>query len=127
MISSGESRTALYRFYDACENVLYIGITNDPWRRWRDHVQAKPWYPQVKHQAVTWYETEAEARWAETVAIRTEHPQFNIAGAIRPPEARVTAALGGATWFCTQCEEIRREKYAAVARQVLRVLPWPTR
>lgn len=88
MISVGEQRTALYRFYDADETLLYIGITNDPWRRWRDHVQEKPWYPRVKHQAITWYDSEWEARDAETRAIRAEGPLFNIAGAIRPPEAR---------------------------------------
>lgn len=81
-----ETRTALYRFYDAHENLLYVGITNDPWRRWRRHVLEKPWYPQVKHQSVTWYDTERQARKAETRAIRSEYPQFNIAGAIRPPE-----------------------------------------
>lgn len=98
---TGERRTALYRFYDARENVLYIGITNDPWRRWRDHVQAKPWYPQVRHQAITWYDTEAEARRAETRAIRAERPRFNIAGAIRPPEAQATLTPGNTLRFCT--------------------------
>jgi hypothetical protein len=88
MISDFEQRTALYRFYDKRENLLYVGISNDPWRRWREHVYDKPWYPEVKHQAVTWYETEEEARLAETRAIRAEHPKFNVAGAVRPPEAR---------------------------------------
>jgi predicted GIY-YIG superfamily endonuclease len=84
MISASEQRTALYRFYDASENLLYVGITNDPWRRWRQHVQEKSWYPQVKHQAVTWYDSRIRAEVAEQVAIRCEHPRFNIAGALRP-------------------------------------------
>lgn len=100
MISASETRTALYRFYDARENVLYIGITNDPWRRWRDHVQAKPWYPQVKHQSVTWYDTERQARKAETRAIRTERPRFNIAGAVRPPEASLKLRFGVVIQAC---------------------------
>ena len=79
-----EERTALYRFYDSQGKLLYVGITNDPWRRWREHVLAKPWYPQVKHQAVTWYDAEWQARKAETRAIRTERPEFNIAGAVKP-------------------------------------------
>lgn len=83
-VCEGEERTALYRFYDASEKLLYVGITNDPWRRWRQHVQEKPWYPQVKHQAVTWYDGRIAAEKAERVAIRCEHPQFNIAGAVRP-------------------------------------------
>lgn len=90
MISTSEQRTALYRFYDAGENLLYVGITNDPWRRWRQHVQEKSWYPQVKHQAVTWYESRIRAEVAESVAIRCERPRFNIAGAVRPVEDEVS-------------------------------------
>jgi hypothetical protein len=88
MICAGEERHALYRFYDARENLLYVGITDEPWRRWREHVRTQPWYPQVKHQAVTWYDTERQARRAETRAIRRERPKFNIAGALRPIEVR---------------------------------------
>lgn len=84
MIAEGETRTALYRFYDADEKLLYVGITDDPWRRWREHVRDKPWYPQVKHQAVTWYDARTAAEVAEYVAIRCEGPRFNIAGAVRP-------------------------------------------
>lgn len=83
MISAKEERTALYRFYDVNERLLYVGITDDPWRRWREHVREKSWYPQVKHQAVTWYDDRMAADIAETVAIRRENPLFNIAGAVR--------------------------------------------
>src|SRR5260370_1126197 len=91
MISASEQRTALYRFYDATENLLYVGITNDPWRRWRQHVQEKSWYPQVKHQAVTWYDSRIAAEVAEHVAIRCERPRFNVAGAVRPVAVEVPA------------------------------------
>jgi predicted GIY-YIG superfamily endonuclease len=90
MICAGEERHALYRFYDAHEELLYVGITDDPWRRWREHVLTQPWYPQVKHQAVSWYDTEAEATGAEKRAIRSERPRFNVAGAVRAPEARLS-------------------------------------
>jgi len=43
MICAGEGRHALYRFYDDRENLLYVGITDDPWRRWREHVLTQPW------------------------------------------------------------------------------------
>jgi hypothetical protein len=91
MISTSEQRTALYRFYDASENLLYVGITNDPWRRWRQHVQEKSWYPQVKHQAVTWYDSRIAAEAAEYAAIRCQHPRFNVAGAVRPVADEVPA------------------------------------
>lgn len=93
MISIGEQRTALYRFYDADERLLYVGITNDPWRRWRQHVLEKSWYPQVKHQAVTWYDDRTAAEVAEYVAIRCERPRFNIAGAVRPVAVEIPAEV----------------------------------
>ena len=91
MICVGEGRHALYRFYDDRENLLYVGITDDPWRRWREHVRIQPWYPQVKHQAVTWYEGKIAAEVAERIAIRRERPRFNIAGAVRPVADEVSA------------------------------------
>jgi predicted GIY-YIG superfamily endonuclease len=100
---TGEERYALYRFYDARETLLYVGITSDPWRRWREHVREKSWYPQVKHQSVTWYDTERQARKAEDRAIRKERPQFNIAGALRPPDVRIDLSripLGGLIVVC---------------------------
>jgi hypothetical protein len=93
MISKGEPRTALYRFYGTDETLLYVGITDDPWRRWREHVQTQPWYPLVKHQAITWYEDRLAAEIAERVAIRRERPRFNIAGAVRPVAVELPAEL----------------------------------
>lgn len=96
MRATGETRHALYRFYDAHENLLYVGISGDPWRRWREHVRTQPWYPQVVHWAGTWYASEELAGAAEDRAIRSERPRFNIAGAIRPPEARFNVSFSAA-------------------------------
>jgi hypothetical protein len=87
--ASPGGRTALYRFYDAQESLLYVGISRDHWRRRKQHALTQPWYPQVRHQAITWYDTEPAARKAELRAIRQESPQFNVAGAIRPSVARI--------------------------------------
>jgi GIY-YIG catalytic domain len=92
----GEIRAALYRFYDSRENLLYVGISVDPWRRWREHVLTQPWYPQAKHWTVTWYDTEKQAEAAEDLAIQRERPRHNVAGAIRPPEARLTLSFSAA-------------------------------
>jgi hypothetical protein len=88
--ASPGGRVALYRFYDAREGLLYAGISNEPWRRRKEHALTQPWYPQVRHQAITWYDTERQARAAETRAIREERPQFNVTGAVRPARARFT-------------------------------------
>jgi hypothetical protein len=89
-----DNRTALYRFYDVREALLYVGITKDPWRRWGEHMRKQPWYPQIKHYAVTMYDARPLAEKAETRAIRAEGPRFNIAGALRPPAARIQGKVG---------------------------------
>jgi hypothetical protein len=102
--SAPGGRVALYRFYDACEELLYVGISNEPWRRRREHAYAQPWFPRVKHQAITWYDTEREAREAENRAIGDERPHFNVAGAVRPTRWRhsirpeLWAKTGFALW-----------------------------
>lgn len=99
--AGGEVRTALYRFYDAAGDLLYVGITSDPWRRWREHVLTRPWYPRVKSWTVTWYENEEGARRAELKAIRGERPVFNKAGAPEPRTVRFAVRRETAMAVCT--------------------------
>lgn len=94
-------QVALYRFYDAHEELLYVGISNDPRRRWKEHAKDKTWYPRVRHQALTWYPGEYDARRAETRAIREERPQFNVVGAIRPVRSRFT--IRPHRWVAAAC------------------------
>ncbi len=76
---------SLYRFYDAREELLYVGISNEPWRRRKQHSVTQPWYPLVRFQTIEWLDGEAAASRAERSAIRRERPLYNIAGAIEPP------------------------------------------
>ncbi|RSN12849.1 hypothetical protein DMB42_11770 [Nonomuraea sp. WAC 01424] len=78
-------RTALYRLYDAADELLYVGITTDTAVRWQAHSTTK-WWPQVARKAVQWYATRAEAAAAEIAAIKTERPAHNRAHAdYHPP------------------------------------------
>jgi predicted GIY-YIG superfamily endonuclease len=72
-------RTALYRLYDASDELLYIGITANPKSRWQHHKSQQPWWPRVATKKIEWHPTRAEAEHAEAMAIRTELPEFNIA------------------------------------------------
>jgi excinuclease UvrABC nuclease subunit len=100
-------RTALYRFFDAKGNLLYVGIAKDPKRRWRQHAidSSDTWWPDVHRKEVEWHESRAEAEEAEKRAIRTEGPSYNTAhtatgierrpGWVKPapaPSARAEAA-----------------------------------
>lgn len=70
-------RTALYRLYDADGCLLYIGITQDPARRFTDHA-SKPWWPAVAQREVTWHSTHSAARAAEVESIKIEMPKHNV-------------------------------------------------
>src|SRR5690606_28443520 len=42
--------TAVYRIYNAADELLYVGITNDLYVRWTDHKATKPWWRQEAHR-----------------------------------------------------------------------------
>jgi DNA-binding transcriptional regulator YhcF (GntR family)/predicted GIY-YIG superfamily endonuclease len=74
--------TALYRLYDADDELLYVGISADPEGRWKQHsasATAAGWWPQVTRKEVRWFPTREAADEAETAAIEAEHPLHNRA------------------------------------------------
>lgn len=72
-------RTALYRLYDANDQLLYVGIATDPKRRWVQHSLDKrdSWWSDVDRKTVHWFDSRSEADAAETLAIREERPLRN--------------------------------------------------
>lgn len=71
-------RTALYRFFDSEERLLYVGVAFDPDARWKEHAKSKPWWPDVKRKVIEWRETRTDALIAEADTIRTERPLYNV-------------------------------------------------
>ncbi|MFE2973326.1 GIY-YIG nuclease family protein [Streptomyces sp. NPDC059258] len=71
-------RTALYRLYDASERLLYVGISNNLQTRWHHHTISKPWWHLVTRRDIQWHPDRTAADAAETEAIVTEEPLFNI-------------------------------------------------
>lgn len=69
---------ALYRFYDATGQLLYVGITADPGSRWRSHARNKPWWHHVAHITLETHPTRAAVLDAECAAIRRERPLHNV-------------------------------------------------
>lgn len=69
-------RTALYRFYDADEQLLYIGIAYDPNLRRHQHSKAS-WRDLVAKQVIEWHPTRDAAAEAERTAIAAELPLHN--------------------------------------------------
>lgn len=81
-------RTALYRFWDAGNVLLYIGISENPDARFAKHEALKPWWPHVVRKAIEWYDNRELAEAAETEAIRTERSLYNVAGSPWAPKPR---------------------------------------
>jgi excinuclease UvrABC nuclease subunit len=77
-MSGPPERTALYRLYDADDVLLYVGVTSDPKRRFRDHRAKRPWWNEVARNSIEWFSTEFRALQAEVQAIGAETPKYNI-------------------------------------------------
>lgn len=69
----------LYRFFDANDTLLYIGITNNPPARFRQHRGDKSWWDSVANIKIETRESRADLHLAERNAIVTESPKYNIA------------------------------------------------
>lgn len=74
--ASRPRRTALYRFFDADEQLLYIGIAYDPNLRRHQHSKAS-WRDLVAKQVIEWHPTRDAAAEAERIAIAAELPLHN--------------------------------------------------
>lgn len=71
-------RTALYRLRDKDGTLLYVGITDNPERRWPQHAADKSWWAAVTDLSLKWYPSRELALDAEGHAIRTEKPLYNV-------------------------------------------------
>jgi predicted GIY-YIG superfamily endonuclease len=74
---SGRTLNAVYRLYACDGTLLYVGITNDPMRRWKQHADTKDWWPEVDHLVLVPFETADTARYMERWIIRSERPIYN--------------------------------------------------
>lgn len=68
----------LYRLYNADGDLLYIGITLNPFKRISEHKRTKEWFDEVANIRLERFPTLAAVAAAEIEAIRTEKPRENI-------------------------------------------------
>lgn len=68
---------AVYRFFDTTGRLLYVGSTGDVYTRFRRHAAEALWWSFAASNRVERFAAITEARAAEAVAIRTEHPLHN--------------------------------------------------
>lgn len=73
----------VYRVYDGWNQLLYVGFTASPHRRFIAHKCNSAWFPLMHRVEFESHPTVWVARAHEEHAIRTERPVFNYVG-IRP-------------------------------------------
>lgn len=81
----------LYRHFDAQGRLLYVGITVDPGRRWKQHQADKPWWAEVAQTTYEQHPDRASVLAAEREAILREEPLHNVVHNRRAPTGRVEA------------------------------------
>jgi len=86
----GVPTTALYRFFDADGNLLYVGISDNLTVRFEWHRVNQPWWRDIARKTITWYGTRNKAAAAEDYAIKTERPLHNRHGLPALSESRYT-------------------------------------
>jgi hypothetical protein len=74
---SGTGSTALYRYFDERDRLLYVGITDNLANRENGHVRSSLWMQLVASSTVKRYPEREHALVAEQKAIKTERPLFN--------------------------------------------------
>lgn len=68
---------AVYRCFSEQSYLLYVGIGREPLHRLRKHMD-KLWFRLVARIEIEWFNQRYQAKCAETLAIHTESPAFNI-------------------------------------------------
>lgn len=69
----------VYRLFNHKNTLLYVGISWSAAARLSQHYHTKLWFTEVVTATLEWFPTLREAKIAETQAIKTECPLYNIA------------------------------------------------
>lgn len=99
--TNGREATALYRFWDITDVLLYVGITRDPPARFGQHGKDKSWWRDVARIDLEWHPSRNAAEVAEKAAIEDEKPLYNIVHSLTP-----NRFLGRIEWKCIHCGRV---------------------
>lgn len=83
---------ALYRFFDATGALLYVGITNNPARRFMQHGVDREWWHEVETIRMQRFDDRESVLAAEREAIKAERPRYNILHAGPPTTSELPVA-----------------------------------
>jgi predicted GIY-YIG superfamily endonuclease len=116
-------RTAVYRFFDADDRLLYVGITHDTRTRWAWHKGNAAWWASQRRVVVAWHDSRDDALAEEYRAIRAEAPIWNRSHTMAagrapysPPDEQVAAEIAAAVKLYRRRHDIDAEYREAIAR-----------
>jgi predicted GIY-YIG superfamily endonuclease len=97
---SADSPQVLYRFWNADNELLYVGISSNFFARVGAHKNTQPWFSQVAYTTLEHFPNRKSVDAAETKAIRTEHPLHNKAKRVDyvPPEFHLKSIYIGSVY-----------------------------
>ena len=72
-------KQTLYRFYDQDDQLLYVGITKFFEPRLKQHYKNADWFFDTARVTLEHYQTRQDVERAESQAIKSERPKYNIA------------------------------------------------
>ena len=78
----------LYRYFNAKNELLYVGISINPVYRLSQHKNTAPWFDLIDRIEIETYDNTQQAREIEKVAIQQESPLYNVADQGRKHTAR---------------------------------------
>jgi predicted GIY-YIG superfamily endonuclease len=97
-------RTALYRLYDADDQLLYIGISKDPDLRFQKHAGRSPWWPKVARKSVEWLDDRQSALDTERRLIEELSPPYNSNWNTSDVKSRIYGEKYRAKWAKIQAD-----------------------
>jgi GIY-YIG catalytic domain len=83
----------LYRFYDRSDHLLYVGITNNPAARFKQHEHGKDWWNQVASITLEQHASRQALMDAERAAIIAERPAHNVVHNVSCAKPRAATRL----------------------------------
>lgn len=96
--------TTLYRFFDADDVLLYVGIAGNPGRRFNEHNKDKDWWSQVARSTMEHHPDRHAALEAERLAIIAERPLHNVVHNTGQPPTTSPVRTFFCRWICFECE-----------------------
>ncbi|OCB57654.1 hypothetical protein A5677_16960 [Mycobacterium malmoense] len=75
-----EKRHILYRFFNKDDELLYVGLTDNPGIRFRTHQSTQTWYTECVLATMEHFDSRNALKRAELNAIRVEKPKYNVVG-----------------------------------------------